>query len=246
MKDDQEKFSDETLTAFLDGELDVAQAQEIDAALSVDDVLGNRLAGLDVSVTALRQAMDPGVLGAPGLPAAFLKAPKRSYLERFGAPLALVASFALGIGLMSFVQSRTQETDWLNAIASYQALYVTETLSAAHQTPQDTDKVLRRAGETFGVTLTPATQIAGLEFRRAQVLGFKGETLLQMAYLTPEGTPVALCIVHLDDADRGPEETVMFDLAGVSWIQDGVGYFLIGGTDANLIDSFATDILTSI
>ena len=42
-------------------------------------------------------------------------------------------------------------------------------------------------------------------------------------------TPMALCLKAVSGPDRGPKTTVMFNMAGVSWVENGIGYLLIGG-----------------
>ncbi|MFK7834652.1 MAG: hypothetical protein AB8B60_00400 [Sulfitobacter sp.] len=247
MTDETNRYSDETLTAYLDGELDVSEVRAVEAALATDENLSARLAALDLPLDALRRAMGPAMLDAPEIPASLLVEPPRARMG-FAAPLALAASFVLGVGITTYMQPepKAPAVGWLASVASYQALYVTETLSGATQDSASTTAVLTRAGAEFGVALDPATQIDGMEFKRAQILGFKGKPLLQMAYLTPDGTPLALCLVSTGNEDRGPKPTVMFDLAGVSWVRDGVGYFLVGGTDTDLLNTLTGEIRAAI
>ena len=135
---------------------------------------------------------------------------------------------------------------WTAAVASYQSLYVTETLSNTGQAAAETDAVLARAADEFEVALAPATQIDGITFKRAQMLGFKGKPLLQMAYLTPDGTPFALCLIRTDKPDRGTKGIEMFDVAGVSWVKDGVGYLLIGGNDVGRVEDLSGSFIASL
>lgn len=242
-------FSDEVLTAYLDDEVDASTRASIEAALESDAALAGRLAALDIPLDTLRAVMDPRVLQAPVAPdmpvPVATAAPRKG---RFLVPLALAASFAVGMVATTLLipAPPAPQAAWLNAIASYQALYVTETLSSGRQDSDVSTAVLTRAGSEFGVTLGPATDLAGLDFRRAQMLGFKGKPLLQMAYLTDDGTPMALCLVSVGEADRSAAPTVMFDLAGTSWVKDGVGYFLIGGQDAAQIDALSNQIQAQI
>jgi len=249
-------FSDETLTAYLDGELDAATASAIDAALATDDALAERLGTLDFPMQALQTVMAPAVLGAPALPAELTEtaqtAPASAAQQRRGGfgGLALVASFFVGMVATTLVIPKSAPdsafSGWTAAVASYQSLYVTETLSGATQDADVTASVLARATEEFDVDLAPAIELEGFEFKRAQMLGFRGKPLLQMAYLSPEGTPLALCLIRTDTPDKASEQVEMFDLAGVSWVKDGVGYFLIGGDNATQIDDLSARMVTSL
>lgn len=242
MTQERTYISDETLTAYLDGALEDSELAKIDAALAADEDLRARCDALTFPVDDLRAIMAPDVLKAPALPSELLKTePPRT---RFWVPTAVAAAFVVGMVVPQFFAPSTPT--WTEAVASYQALYVTETLSNAAQSPEDADLVLARAAKTFGVDLEHATQVQGMTFKRAQMLGFEGRPLLQMAYLTPDGTPMALCLVAVNEAERGPEPSMMFGLAGVSWVENGVGFFLIGGGDAGQIDAFSSQIIASL
>lgn len=241
-------FSDETLTAYLDDELDADTRSAVEIALAQDAALTARLAALDIPLDVLRQVMEPAVLRAPAMPdlpvfatpAAPQTSPRRG---RMLMPLTLAATFALGmVATTLLIPAPAAQSGWLNAIASYQALYVTETLSGARQQDGLSQEVLARAGNTFGVPLDTATTLSGLDFRRAQMLGFKGKPLLQMAYLTNDGVPMALCLIKVSEADRGVQPTTLFELAGASWVNNGVGYFLIGGQDSAQIAALSREL----
>lgn len=248
-------FTDETLSAYLDGELDAATTAAIDAAIETDETLVDRLAALDIPVDLIRSVMAPDVLGAPPLPDFLREAeepiqsqtPTRTRPRSF-LPLALVASFLVGMVATTLILPEPEPAPggWTAAVASYQALYVTETLATSKQDAAARDAVLARAGLEFDVTLASATQIDGLDFKRAQMLGFKGKPLLQMAYLTPDGTPMALCLIRTDNPDRGFKEIDMFDLAGTSWVSNGVGYLLIGGDDASQIEALSNRMIAAL
>lgn len=247
-------FTDEDLSAYLDGELDAETTSAIDAALETDEALADRLADLEIPVDLIRSVMAPNVLGAPPLPD-FLRedeAPPepQSRRPRSFVPLALVASFLVGMVATTLIipepAPAPTQGGWTTAVASYQALYVTETLSTSQQSSEATDAVLARAAQEFNATLAPATEIEGLEFKRAQMLGFNGKPLLQMAYLTPDGIPMALCLIRTDDPDRSFKQIDMFNLAGVSWVNDGVGYLLIGGDDAAQIEALGNRMVAAL
>ncbi|MEO0380352.1 MAG: transcriptional regulator, partial [Pseudomonadota bacterium] len=62
-------FSDEDLTAFLDGEADATLEAEIVAALETDEELGARMAGLELPMDAIKGAFDSMLDTAPAMPA---------------------------------------------------------------------------------------------------------------------------------------------------------------------------------
>ena len=127
-------------------------------------------------------------------------------------------------------------------MASYQSLYLTETVE---QTTQDSDValgVLADFQSRAGVELTAATAINGLDFRRAQVLGLNNKPLMQMAYLGDDGTPFALCVIATANADSDLSDRMAQGLAATSWVSDGVGYLVIGGGDPTRTRAFAEDM----
>ena len=241
-------ITDETLTAFLDGALDDAEAETVFAALQDDPALADRLAALDLPMEDLRAVMDPITLGAPAMPEGILAAnDTNAPRHRLWVPAAIAVAFAAGLAISGVLQRTPQsQADWVEAVASYQALYVTQTLATPRQSDALTQDVLGRAGAAFEVALDPALEIEGLTFKRAQMLGWNGGDLLQMAYLTADGTPMALCLTRVDSADHGPVTSVSHALAGVNWVQDGIGFYLVGGQDPTLVEALSLDVIAQL
>ncbi|MDX8347112.1 hypothetical protein SLH49_03850 [Cognatiyoonia sp. IB215446] len=227
MSDDQGQITDAELTAYLDGEADAALTARIDAGLAVDTALAQRLEALAGAGNAIKAAFDLDGLDPPSFPSAGLQ-PEPRRLSTALIPLAIAASFAIGMVVMSLLRPAPT---WVDTIASYHALYVTETLSGADQPPQASDAVLQSAQEMLGVDLRPATSLPGLTFKRAQILSINGQPLLQMAYLDEGGLPFAFCVTLPGDADRDDLQRMSHDVATNSWVTDGVGYVLVGGGD---------------
>ena len=67
-----------------------------------------------------------------------------------------------------------------------------------------------------------------------------------MAYLDADGTPMALCLTRVGAEDRGPRTSTSHDMAGVSWVQDGVGYVLIGGSDAARVEALSAQVIAQL
>ena len=244
MNEAQAAFTDEELTAYLDGEADAALRDRVELALTSDAALAQRLQALDLPVAALRDAFSPEALGAPQMPETLIPAPRETR-----TPLRLVAGLALtfGLGVLStyLLQPGPQPVKapgWKAVVASYQSLYITDTVANAKQSPDAAAEVLAGFGSGHGVDLSPAQSVAGLEFKRAQLLGFKGKPLLQMAYLGPDGVPVAFCITRSSGDDKPMQSEVLAGMAAASWVSDGVGYLVIGGQDQGFVDAVAEDI----
>jgi len=164
---------------------------------------------------------------------------------RFAWPMGLAASFALGMVVMTALGPNdstdvaSATPDWVETVASYQALYTTETLSGAVQDRTVSSAILARARDELGVDLTGALDIEGLTFKRVQMLAIDGAPLIQMAYLDAEGRPFAFCLTMRDDADQDALSKMSWDLATSSWVEDGVGFVLVGGEDTDRVGEIA-------
>lgn len=239
-----EHVSDETLTAFLDGELSAEESADLEVALAAQPALAQRLAQLDVVKDDIATAFDQILPSAPAMPERLAASPSAKSAPPF---VALAAALALGaiIGFgATFGTSSPSSPDWKVAIANYQVLYVPETLTSA--TGQDQVERLETFSGRIGVPLAEATNIDGLSFRRVQMLGFESAPLVQMAYVAPDGAPIAFCITEVDEADYAPKAENLSGLAAAHWVQDGIGYLIIGGDDLNFVDGLAATLATKV
>ncbi len=242
-------FSDETLTAFLDGALPPADAEAVAADLEIDADLSERLKALEFDTAALRDGMDALLAEAPVMPD--LSGPAEAttgaaWPRRIAGLAALAATLVVGLYLGSSLGPRSESPDWKAYVASYQALYVADTLPEL--APNDASRMaqLVRVGDRLGLDLTGLPDVEGLDYRRAQVLGFEDQPLIQIAFLGPEGRPVALCII----ADPGAEAEIMQTRAegmeSAAWSDGTFAYYLIGGDDPQFIKSAADTFRSSL
>ncbi|WP_415401353.1 anti-sigma factor family protein [Tateyamaria sp. SN3-11] len=232
-------FTDEDLTAFLDGEADDALRAEIEAALETDAALGERVASLDIPLVPIAVAYDALLATAPPMPdlpeVAVAPPPATRFgwgwgIGTFGTGLAAGLAVALFTG---FGTPEPAPRGWISFVASYQALYTTATLSIDNPSPAEATMQLAAVSDALDLDLSALPQAQGLTFKRAQVLGFRGKPLVQIAFLRDDGTPVALCIIP-----SGPDEKPldMGEAEGLDiarWNTPGYGFLLIGGTDAD-------------
>ncbi|MEL6450425.1 MAG: hypothetical protein AAFQ19_04140 [Pseudomonadota bacterium] len=236
---DRRPFRDEELTAYLDGEAEDALRAEIDAALETDAALAAQLAALDIPMPALTGAYAALLAEAPPMPA-LPNAPTPAPVptRRWGWTWGF-GTFATGLAAGAAVAVYTglgvpapEPKGWAAFVASYQSLYTAQTL--ANDMPDAAERAAQLAtvSDALGFDLTDLPEAEGLSFRRAQVLGFRGKPLIQIAYLRADGTPVALCIIP-----AGPDEKPVrmgaaegMDIA--RWNAPGFGFLLIGGDDA--------------
>lgn len=231
-------ISDEELTAYLDGEASQDLETRIRGALQTDARVAGRLKGLELPKEDIENAFGSVLSHAPIPPAELINIADK----RPARPALIAASAALLVGLVIGVASSNLVTSppkpWLEAVAIYQSLYIPETVALAPGQSPDTDKLAALSRE-IALDLEGLSDVDGLSFRRAQLLGYEGKPLIQIVYATPDGTPIALCILADDAAKQDVKTGVLAGLSSASWRTGSHGVLLIGGTDDTLIEHIA-------
>ena len=158
--------------------------------------------------------------------------------RKLAAGLAFFAVFAAGLVTSRFVelpgvQPRIARAPavkgWRAAVAEYQALFVKETLAQAGEDAQAQSANLRAALAHVGLDLSvPQVSVDPLEFKRAEVLNFKGKPLVQMAYLFNGDTPVSFCIIKSGKPAHGVKSEKRLGLNIVHWRSKDYGFMVIG------------------
>lgn len=233
-------FRDEELTAYLDGEAHEALTAQIAAAVDKDAGLQARLAALELPLGSVKGSFDALLAAAPAMDELPVSATSPREVSSPRLLAAMAASLVIGALISFWAFSGNKQWEWRDYAAAYHVLYVNGTLADVSATPAETNAALAHLGAVVGLDLTAVPLDAVLEFKRGQVLGYQGQPLIQLAYLSPLGDPVALCLIRTDAADTGVEMTLLEGLAAAQWQRDGVAYLLIGGTDAGLIEDAAT------
>lgn len=158
--------------------------------------------------------------------------------RKLAAGLAFFAVFAAGLVTSRFVEipgvppqvARAPAVKgWRAAVAEYQALFVKETLAQAGEDAQVQSANLRAALAHVGLNLSvPQVSVDPLEFKRAEVLNFKGKPLVQMAYLFNGDTPVSFCIIKSGKPAHGVKSEKRLGLNIVHWRSKDYGFMVIG------------------
>ena len=232
--------SDEMLTGFLDGALTQAESDEIAAALSASPELQQRLETLRVPTADLKAGFDALLGEAPAMPD--FAAPEES--AGWGQWAAVAAALFVGFGLGGWFL-RPAAPDWVDVVANYQSLYVTETLSVPAMQAADRQNTMAVLSERLGLELSPLVGLGEIEFRRAQMLGLNGAPLIQMAYLDGD-VPIAICVTPVLADDSDVTSDVLYGLQAASWIEGGFGFLVIGGDDRALISKVANSVRAAI
>lgn len=232
------RVSDETLTAYLDGELSAEEQRQVEAALENDPALVDRLEALAIPVDKVRDAFDTLLPQAPPYRVPKPEASRPAWMPRAAAAGLVAAGILLG-ALWSPWQHQSLNSDWKMAVANYQVLYVPATLPGATPAPDKATAQLASLSDKLGRDLTEAASVDGLDYRRAQMLGLGGNPLVQIAYLSGDNDPVAICITRVDDPSYGPKAEMLAGLASAHWVEDGYGYLVIGGEDLGAVKGIA-------
>lgn len=231
-------FSDEDLTRFLDGEASETLTLEIEAARLKDTKLSADLDNMRAAQAAFVADQDAFLSAAPPMPD--FPAPSRKAVPWAPALGGMAAGLIIAAGLAWPLLSK-DNPDWRDVIANYQSLYVTETLSGAVDPQHSLDAKLTELSGVLGIDLTTLPDVDGLNYRRAQQLGFRGAPLAQLTYLTPDGGPVALCILRVAGPNSdGIEAETLEGMAAFSWVDNGYGVLLIGPLDDTTLPEAAT------
>ena len=235
------EYSDADLVAYLDGGLDADTRASIEDAVATDPELAVRLGALSLDVDALRDGFDDLLGGAPDLEVPE-PAPRRGW--GFGWAAAAVALFAIGLGAGWGLAPRGEAENWHQAVADYQVLYTTETLAATPLAAEARASGLANASERIGLELTEENlAVDGMTLQRAQVLSYEGAPLIQVAYLTDDGAPVAFCIMKAREA--GSPDPRGFEIAGLeaaTWEAGAHAFILIGPVDDEALGAKARSL----
>ena len=222
------EYSDADLITYLDGGLDQDSRLRLESAMASDPDLAGRIGALAMDTHSLRDGFDALLAEAPKLHVP--EVPARYSRPGGWAAVAAVALFAIGLGAGWTLSSRGESETWHQAVADYQVLYTTETLSATPLGPQAKEAGLANASTRIGLKLTQdLLAVEGMTFQRAQVLSFEGAPLIQVAYLTDKGAPVAFCIMRQDGSNESqPSNRTIAGLSAAVWEAGEHAFILIG------------------
>jgi anti-sigma factor RsiW len=241
---DHDAFTDEDLTAYLDGEAEPGRRHMIEKALAKDKALQARLGRLSIPVIELKAAFDKLTLAAPEYPPALEPVvPQRRSFAELMRPIAATALLFFSTGWFAAgIYDRDKTNGWQQSAAAYHALYVNSTLADVNLSPAAAADELARVSKVLGkpVALDALVSSKDLDYKRAQVLGFEGRPLIQLAFLSKSGVPVALCIIRNDKSgDSKTKSGLMRGMTTASWSKGAFDYFLVGGNDAAMIGEAA-------
>ncbi|SDK97353.1 Transmembrane transcriptional regulator (anti-sigma factor RsiW) [Pseudomonas delhiensis] len=246
------RVSDETLVAFIDGELDAEQAREVEARIAADAELAQRFDSLCCGGQGLAEAFDALLERAPlerlgaglaSLPLAQPRAPRRRGLA-LAAAACLVLGMALDRLLLGGLPLHHEEYfNWRQRVADYMSLYTVQTLDHLPGDPAVHQAQLATVGERLGLALpAPDLALEGAQLRRAQILEYDGIPIAQLTYLDERYGPMALCITRSDGRAAAPQQERREGMNLVYWQDAGHAYLLIGHNPPEALQSMAAGL----
>ena len=278
-------IDESTLLAYVDGALSAQQRARVKAALAHDPALRTQVDALRASCLPYQSAY--ALVATPEMPGSLESrvasliavaggTPTHSALsirQWIWAGAAVAASFLLGVVAPALIAKpestqtaqSLQATPWVEAIASYQALYVRATVDQAPDTASRARQVLAEFAVGSSASAASATASAsasatasatainvpdlrevGLTFKRIQRLGYGDLPLLQMVYLPTEGKPAALCVLPVRASDRQADEPLQMrhidGLAVATWQKAGLAYVLTADMSQSKAEAIARRI----
>ncbi len=235
-------LDDEVLVAYIDGQLEDDVARQVEAALLENPIAQAKIRKLKDTSSILKQPFDQ-LLNTPLSPdfANTIMSKKVVTMPDKRLQIALASAFVtvlffLGIGTGYIYNNYQQQTiqksqadSWIQAVVDYQILYGRQTLENPAPALQEVNQTRQRLGEILGNDLLiPDLMGEGLLFKRGQVLEFRGNPVIQLAYLPEQGKPVAYCITKINTNNQALVQGSSKGLSYLHWQKDGYGYILVG------------------
>ncbi len=247
----QINFSDEELTAYLDGQFGYTRQAEIESAIKNDKNLQEQIDALSVNKDEIKDAFDGLLQFAPEQK---LPEPKNNvFRPQWAMSPAIAAAVALVFFSFGWTIKPTETVNsisgWKSYAAAYQALYINSTLDHINNDEQQLNEELARVSTALGkqLELDQLQSVDRLEYKRSQILGFNGQPLIQLAFLDSMDAPVALCIMRSkEDLEKAIELAEIEGMSSAAWEKDGFRYLLIGGQDSILIEEAANTLANVI
>ncbi|MFK7965750.1 MAG: anti-sigma factor [Burkholderiaceae bacterium] len=257
----KDMITDQDLRDLIAGRLDAAQAAELNQQISANESLSDRFQALSLvqesdltsmdqvlryapterlsSVLAETVAATAGKASAPTVQSRVTSKRTGSKLINWrswlGLPIAsaLSASIATAILTITLIQSDTQTLNWQDSVAVYQRLYTTETLNAPAPSADEVRQTATRLARISDMPIAiPDLSTERLTFKRGQILQFEERALVQLAYLSDEGVPVAICLTRTGASDHDLQLTNRHGLNTAVWTQNGISVMAIGDVPA--------------
>jgi len=247
------------LSAYLDGELDPAAMDEVEALLAQDPAAQAELDAL-MDADAMAQEEFATELDVP-VPFALAQQIKNTPMPEaaktaprpiWGAIAASLVMLVIG-GLGGYAlkgDAPVQTAGWLADIADYHAVYASQGRHLVEVGADETDHIETWLGNTIGATFTvPDMSDYGLTFEGGRLLVANGKPVAQLMYRDADGIVVALCLQRSSKPADTPttfSEQTINGFNFVSWSANGADYVVIGPSEVPELPQIAETAAVNI
>lgn len=226
--------TDEEIVAYLDGQLDAERGAEIARTIATDPAVAAQADSLSIDADRLRGGMAALLAQAPEF-AIPDTAPERRAAPAYRWAAAVLLAFGVGLGVglgAGFLGPPPAGADWRQAVADYQVLYTSETVTGAPIPAATRQAGLDLVNDRLGMSFTQdQLEVAGLTFQRAQMLEFDGRPLAQLVFLDAARNPIAFCLMEREGAPEAAQDAQISGLNATHWADTRHQFIVIGPAD---------------
>lgn len=231
-------YQDDAIVAWLDGEMESADARAFEEQLGQDASLARRMEALKNSHQDYQQAFAPLLEEAP---AAQMRQRLNGYLARTRPGVsrrALIAAslgfLAIGSGLGYLARPSTvilSETERLRDLeAMYMSLYSAETLQDVDSSPPVIARGIQRTTQDIGLKMSEQQlAIQGAELKVVRMLRYDSTSIAQIVWIHADFGPMALCISPLERAIATDIKNEQRHSMNIAWWNDSDYQFVLIG-----------------
>lgn len=249
-------YTDEQLTAFIDGELPSAHMRAIERAIETDPELSVRVASLHMETGGLKALFDSWLNKAPEeklktmLPALRVentsmggKSARATITQPIvWGPALMIGTLALMIGYGLGQSSVKLEQSWVEQVATQQS-FVTEATLAGLPTLEG--GAVTKAAALLGLSLDPQSITPeGYALKGVNELAYGEQPFVQFSFASDTGAPLALSVLKSGAPEMGVEMSALGDLTAASWAFAGYSFALTGKGDATVVETVAEKFST--
>jgi anti-sigma factor RsiW len=255
-------MSDETLVAYLDGELAPAEHARLEERLAADPALRARLDLLrsgDGDFAGVFQNLFDAA-PADRLAAMLDRVEAERDARRAGStrggfrPALIAAAAALLIvgGVAGYLASGVTGSEeieaadpgyWRSVVADYVALYTTDTFAGIPDNDAIKSAGLAGVGGKIGLDLSlDRVRLPDLNLKGAIIFAYRDMPLAQIAYLSKDKGPVAFCIIANGASDHGLRFEEREGRNIVYWAKGGRSFLVIGKLPKEVLESYAASL----
>ena len=252
-------YDDDTIVAWLDGEMDRADAQAFEQQLNSDEQLATRTAELMKSNQDYPGAFAPLLDDAPtermqAKLDAYLddQSTKRAGISRRAMIAASLSFLVIGSGLGYLVRPSEEIRDENGHIrdleAQYMSLYSAETLLDLDSSPSVLQKGLARTAQDIGLHVNEdQLALQSAELKMVRILRYESTSIAQIAWIHADYGPMALCISPLEQKSRTEITRETRHGMNVAWWNSrGYQFVLIGRNPASQLQDSARELHSAL